>query len=698
MPELYAEILLPRKMHGSSDVLTYALPAEKTEDFQEGQLVEIPLRNGKIRGVIWNIHDRKPAFRTKPIDRIVGNSIHLNSRQIALAKHIAAYYICPLHKVIKLFFPATAFTRKKSLEEIPPLEKDNFREADLQLTSEQISALEKIKKSTKSTILLHGVTGSGKTEIYRRLTLDAMKAGQQVLMLVPEISLTPQTVKNFEKQFGKNIAVIHSKLSAKKKSNYLYNIYRSNIQIIIGSRSAIFAPFQNLGLIIIDEEHEDSYKQDQAPRYHTREIAEKICALADETQNENQRAGTNAPENSLKPRIKLILGSATPSIESYYKAKSGEYELVEMPSRIPQLDHPDALPRIHLIDLRDELKKKNYSIFSELLQVKIAANLARKQQTILFLNRRGAASAVICRDCGHVEACPDCETSLTYHSRISVENSILPSQRLICHHCGKIQPIPKTCRNCQSSLIKYIGLGTQKIEEEVTKLFPTARVLRADKDTTKKHGDFEDIYNAFHNHEADILIGTQMIGKGLHLPQVTLVGIVLADTTLTIPDFRSGEKTFQLLTQVAGRSGREKPGEVIIQTYLPDHYAVQSTLRHDYIGFYQNELINREENHYPPFNKLIKLTIEDTDAQKAYFHSHQLFRELEQTKSELHSTGTNLVDQINVFPALLPKLRGKYRWQILLGGSNPQQFLKNFSYLKPLKSDIKIDVDPLHTI
>jgi len=695
MAGLYAEILLPRKMHGSSDVLTYAIPDENPQEFQVGQLVEMPLRNKKIRGVIWSIHDRKPAFFTKPIDHVIDNSIHLNAKQIALAKHISEYYLCPMHKVIKLFFPATAFTRKKSLEEIPPLEKDNFQEATLKLTDEQINALEKIKNSTKSTILLHGVTGSGKTEIYRRLTLEAVKAGQQVLMLVPEISLTPQTVKNFEKQFGKNIAVIHSKLSVKKKSNYLYNIYRQNIQIIIGSRSAIFAPFQNLGLIIIDEEHEDSYKQDQAPRYHTREIAEKICSLAAEKSTE-----VSETQSSDKPKtpIKLILGSATPSIESYYKAKTNQYELVEMPSRIPHLNRTEALPKIHLIDLRDELKKKNYSIFSELLQIKIAANLANKQQTILFLNRRGAASAVICRDCGHVEACPDCETSLTYHSRISVENSILPAQRLICHHCGKIYPIPKICKNCQSALIKYIGLGTQKIEEEVLKLFPTARVMRADKDTTKKHGDFEEIYHAFHNHEADILIGTQMIGKGLHLPQVTLVGIVLADTTLTIPDFRSAEKTFQLLTQVAGRSGREKPGEVIIQTYLPEHYAIQSTLQHDYQGFYQNELINREESHYPPFNKLLKLTIEDTDQQKSYFYAHQLFNEMQEAKNRLHSEGNNLIDQINVFPALLPKLRNKYRWQILLGGINPQQFLKNFSYLKPLKSDIKIDVDPLHTI
>lgn len=696
MATLYAEILLPQKMHGASDTLTYAIPDENPQEFQIGQLVEMPLRNKKIRGVIWNIHDRKPSFFTKPLDRIIDNSIHLNAQQITLAKHISEYYLCPMHKVIKLFFPATAFTRKKSLEEIPPIEKNNFQEAHLELTVEQQKALEKIKKSSKSTILLHGVTGSGKTEIYRRLTLEAVKEGQQVLMLVPEISLTPQTVKNFEKQFGKNIAVIHSKLSAKKKSNYLYNIYRKNIQIVIGSRSAIFAPFQNLGLIIIDEEHEDSYKQDQAPRYHTREIAEKICVLKSEATSTNNQTSQNS-NKSVTP-IKLILGSATPSIESYYKAKSGQYELVEMPSRIPHLNRTESLPKIHLIDLRDELKKKNYSIFSELLQLKIAANLANKQQTILFLNRRGAASAVICRDCGHVESCPDCEVALTYHSRISVENSILPKQRLICHHCGKIYPIPTTCRNCKSSLIKYIGLGTQKIEEEILKLFPSARVMRADKDTTKKHGDFEQIYHAFHNHEADILIGTQMIGKGLHLPQVTLVGIVLADTTLTIPDFRSAEKTFQLLTQVAGRSGREKPGEVVIQTYLPNHYAIQNTLHHDYQSFYQNELINRQENHYPPFNKLLKLTIEDTDQQKAYFYSHQLFKDLEQAKEKLHSEGNNLIDQINVFPALLPKLRNKYRWQILLGGINPQQFLKNFSYLKPLRNDIKIDVDPLHTI
>ncbi len=679
MPELYAEILLPRKMSGSQETLTYVIPPELEGKINRGNLVEIPLKNNLIRGIVWQIHNLKPLFKTRPIARTIDDFFGLTDIQLDLLKYISRQHFCPLYKVLKLFYPVNVFSRKREKKvEKPPLDDFTAPLTQLTLTAEQEKALQQINESSSGRFLLHGITGSGKTEIYRRLTSKLLKQEQQVLILIPEISLTPQTVNNFEKQFGKNIAILHSRLTPAEKIDYLTNIARGHYQIIIGSRSAIFAPFPNLGLIIIDEEHEDSYKQDQAPRYHAREIAEKIAEIM---------AARKTP-------IKVINGSATPSVETYFQALAGQLELVEMPSRIPHKTATRALPTIHLVDLREEMRKKNYSIFSELLQQKIEQNLDRHEQTILFLNRRGAASAVICRDCGHIEECPRCNVPLTYHSRVTVEYNILPAQRLICHHCGKIFKIPEICGDCGSHRIKYLGLGTQKIEEELLKRFPQARVMRADRDTTSKKDDFEKIYHAFKKGEADILIGTQMIGKGLHLPQVTLVGIVLADTGLTIPDFRSAEKTFQLITQVAGRSGREKPGEVVIQTYLPGHYAIQSTLTNDFTGFYRQEIRHRESGQFPPFQRLAKLTIENLDQQKTYFLSHQLFADLQSFRQEQ----SGLLNDITLFPAFIPRLKNKYRWHILLSGKDPQLFLENFFLHKPAGNGIKIDVDPLHTI
>lgn len=676
MSQQYAEILFPRKIFQDQTTLTYSIP--ENAEIRPGLMAEVNLRGKINRGLIWKIHSDKPSFATKPLEKILHDSISLSESQLEQMAYISDYYLCPLHKVLKLFLPAGIFTKKKppTLETPIDTSKPVHLKELFPLSEDQKKALEKINSSKHQTILLHGVTGSGKTEIYRRLTLPLIEAGKQVLILVPEISLTPQTVQNFQKQFGKNIAIIHSKLTPKKKLDYFAGIFQEKHQIVIGSRSALFSPFQKLGLIIMDEEHEDSYKQDQAPRYHARTVAQHLL--------------------SKNPELKLILGSATPSIESYYAASQGQIDLVEMPKRLPNEEKEHPLPTIHLVDLREELRKKNMSIFSEILQEKITDRLAKKEQVILFLNRRGAASALLCRDCGHSENCPDCEVSLTYHNRITVEGSLMPAERLICHHCGKISKLPTNCSNCQGTRIKYIGLGTQKIEEELRKLHPQAKIVRADRDTTKTQEDFLNLYETFRDSLADILIGTQMIGKGLHLPNVTLVGTVLADTSLTIPDFRAAEKTFQLLTQVAGRSGRSKPGEVVIQTYSPENYAIQNTIKHDYQSFYQKEIKERLENLLPPFKKLVKLTIEDQDSQKAYLYSHQLAHDLEKTRTD--SAEQNQIDSINIYPALIPRLKKKFRWQILLTGPNPAEFLKEFISKKPLRSEIKIDIDPLNTI
>lgn len=680
MPQQYAEILFPRKIFQDQATLTYSVP--ENADIRPGLMAEVNLRGKVNRGLIWKIHSEKPNFATKPLEKILHGSLYLSEQQLKLMAFISEYYFCPLHKTLKLFLPQGIFSKKKTptLEPLVETPKPIHLKELFPLSPDQSKALDQINSSKHQTILLHGVTGSGKTEIYRRLTLPLIEAGKQVLILVPEISLTPQTVQNFQKQFGKNIAIIHSKLTPKKKLDYFAGIFQQKHQIVIGSRSALFSPFQKLGLIIMDEEHEDSYKQDQAPRYHTRTVATQLLTM--------------------NPDLKLILGSATPSIESYYAASQGQMDMVEMPRRLPNEEQEHPMPKIHLVDLREELRKKNMSIFSELLQEKIADRLAKKEQVILFLNRRGAASAMLCRDCGHTENCPDCEVSLTYHNRITVEGSLMPAERLICHHCGKISKIPAHCSNCQGSRIKYIGLGTQKIEEELRKLHPEAKILRADRDTTKTQEDFINLYETFRDSHADVLIGTQMIGKGLHLPNVTLVGAILADTSLTIPDFRSAEKTFQLLTQVAGRSGRSKPGEVVIQTYSPDNYAIQNTIKHDYQSFYRKEIQERLENLLPPFKRLVKLTIEDPDQQKAYLHSHQLAHDLEKMRSEdsQQETINNLVNSINIYPALIPRLKKKFRWQILLTGPNPAQFLKEFAAKKSLKNELKIDIDPLNTI
>lgn len=687
MTSLYAEIIIPKTIFGNKETLTYAVPETLHDKIQIGQLVEIPLRKAKVRGVVLSMHQIKPLFATKPIVSIIEDFYTLTETQLKLLKYISKQHFTPLSKVIKLFFPQNIFARKRSKQIAPPGKEGLSILSSLTLTPEQTEALKAINENPNRTILLHGVTSSGKTEIYRRITQKNIELGKQTLILIPEISLTPQTVQNFQQQFGQNIAVIHSRLTPQEKVTYLTNIARGHHQIIVGSRSAIFSPFPNLGTIVIDEEHEDSYKQDQSPRYHAREIALKLreLSLADSVQPENTK-------NS-QP-LQIILGSATPSIESYYNAQQGNYLLVDMPSRIPHQNGSQALPSIHIVDLREELHKRNFSIFSDLLQERLKTTLDKKEQSILFLNRRGAASAIICRDCGYTEECPNCTVALTYHSKINVENSILPSQRLICHHCGRIFKMPTVCKNCQSHLIKHIGLGTQKIEEELHKLLPQARIIRADRDTTRQKDDFEHIYESFKAGQADILIGTQMIGKGFHLPKVTLVGVVLADTGLTIPDFRSSEKTFQLLTQVAGRSGREKPGEVIIQTYLPEHYAIQNTLEHNFNQFYQQEIGHREKGKLPPFHKVIKITLENTDSEKVTCLSQQMYVDMD----SFRANSDVQVNDINLYPAFIPKIKNRYRWQILLTGTDPHGFLTNFFLQKPQTSGIKIDVDPLRTI
>ncbi|TAK34751.1 MAG: primosomal protein N' [Chloroflexota bacterium] len=507
--------------------------------------------------------------------------------------------------------------------------------------------------------LLHGVTGSGKTEIYLRAAAETLAQGKQAAILVPEISLTPQMIARFVSRFGERVAVLHSRLSIGERFDEWQRVatggwglgaatLSSNPQpptpsplVVVGSRSALFAPLHNLGLIVMDEEHEWSYKQhEQPPRYDTREVAQQLAAL------------TGAV---------LILGSATPDVVSYHRAVSGRYELLELPERVAAADDGalalSALPPVTLVDLRAELKAGNRGIFSRLLRGALETALASGEQAILFLNRRGAASFVLCRDCGFVVRCRRCDVPLSYHPA---------EDDLVCHQCNYRAPVMNVCPSCMSRRIRYFGLGTQKVEEETAKAFPSARLLRWDRDVTGSKHAHEEILARFAAREADILIGTQMIAKGLHLPNVTLVGVISADVGLNLPDYRAAERTFQILTQVAGRAGRGVlAGRVIVQTYAPEHFAIQAASQHDYAGFYRQELRFRREHDFPPFAELTRLVYAHPNVRQAQHEAERIARQLRQ---EIARQGLADTSVIGPAPAFVRRLRGRYRWQVVVRG------------------------------
>ena len=541
----------------------------------------------------------------------------------------------------------------------------------LTLTAAQKSALQSVQSSlfqvaegqaSPTIFLLHGVTGSGKTEIYLQALAEAIKLGKRGIVLVPEIALTPQTIERFASRFPHKVAVLHSKLSLGEQFDEWQRIRNGEFDVVIGSRSAIFAPQPDLGLIVIDEEHEWTYKQhDKSPRYHTRDVAIRLAGL------------TGAV---------VILGSATPDVETFYHAQRGDYRLLQLPERVtPSEGSP--LPRVKVVDLRDELKAGNRSLFSRSLSQATAKAVASREQVILFLNRRGAATFIQCRSCGFVLRCKRCEVALTYHF---VEDA------LVCHQCNYRMPVPQTCPQCLSRRIKFLGTGTQKLEQEAGYAFPQARLLRWDSDITRGRHSHQEILNKFRAHEADILIGTQMIAKGLDLPLVTLVGVVSADTSLNLPDFRAGERTFQLLSQVAGRAGRGiLGGRVVIQTYSPEHYAIQAAAKHDYTSFYDKEIAYRRQLHNPPFTRLVCLV---------YSHANDSLcqREAERMKclliEERDSKGIADLSLIGPAPAFIHRLRGRFRWQLILRGAEPSAFLSQI----PIPQGWTVDIDPVSLI
>jgi primosomal protein N' (replication factor Y) len=518
--------------------------------------------------------------------------------------------------------------------------------------------------------LLHGVTGSGKTEVYLQAIAHALEQGKGAIVLVPEISLTPQTVERFKARFSSGstqtlVAVLHSHLSAGERHDEWHKIRQGRARIVIGARSAIFAPVDPLGLIIVDEEHENSYKQEESPRYHARDVAIMRGQMEGAT---------------------ILLGSATPSMESFHNCKKGKYTLLEMPERADD----KKMPFVRVVDMRQTLRKgKVIPIFSPQLADAIAHRLERGEQTILFLNRRGYSTSLQCPHCGHVAGCPNCSISLTYHRQ---------DQKLACHICGHTESVPTACANpkCRNPEIRYAGLGTQKVEDTLTKLFPHARIKRMDSDALKRKDDFRRILGDFRAGKIDILVGTQMIAKGLHFPKVTLVGIIYADLALHQPDFRAGERTFQLLTQVAGRAGRgDIEGEVYVQAFTPFHPAMQFARRHDFAGFFDQELEFREQLRYPPFSRIALLTLRGRNEEKVKFFAEHLRRDVDKISSDIK-------DLIVAGPAPAPLLRADtyYRYQIMLRAPRMtllSQRLAQLTQSLTLDQDVilAVDIDPV---
>ncbi|MGC9317554.1 MAG: replication restart helicase PriA, partial [Armatimonadota bacterium] len=539
----------------------------------------------------------------------------------------------------------------------------------LELTQHQQVAFERIREALEGRrrhgVLLHGVTGSGKTEVYLHAIASALAQGRGAIVLVPEIALTPQMVGRFRARFGERLALLHSALSAGERYDEWARIDAGEADLVVGARSAIFAPLQDIGVIVVDEENERAYKQESPPRYHAVEVARHRARQHDAV---------------------LVLGGATPSLESYYRAQGddGGLSLCHLPERIDSR----PLPQVEIIDLRGETLMGRGGTFSQRLLDALSECLARGEQAMLFLNRRGFSTFVLCRSCGFTLQCPDCSVSLIYHHG---------SREMRCHHCDFSIPVPDECPSCGSEDIGFRGLGTERVADQIAREFEDATVLRMDRDTTQRKGAYARILRKFARGEADILIGTQMIAKGHDFPRVTLVGVLNADTGLNRPDFRASEHTFQLLTQVAGRAGRaDRPGRVLIQTYNPDHIAITAASRHDYEAFYNHELVKRRENMYPPFARLINLTISDEDEGRALQIATRLAHEL-QKRGVQHKRG----ERQFVGPAEAPlrRLRGRHRYHLLLKGPAiadlRSPLIDALSALGDEAAAVTVDVDPL---
>ncbi|MDM5454515.1 primosomal protein N' [Peribacillus simplex] len=635
-----------QSLFGKNDALSW----KEVIEGENASLFQKEIQNGNLE-LVYNVKNRLNKKTVRVIKSLL-SSKELKEMASAISSHakkqqeLLQYFIehqepVPLKELLELINTSSSTVKslvsKGALAEMEqeiyrdPYENRVFKKSNpFTLTEEQAVALkpihEKINHDEHDVFLLYGVTGSGKTEVYLQAIASVIEKGKEAIMLVPEISLTPQTVKRFKERFGEQVAVMHSGLSVGEKYDEWRKIHRKEVKVVVGARSAVFAPFENLGLVIIDEEHESSYKQEETPRYHARDVA---------------------IERAKSYQCPVILGSATPTLESFARAKKNVYKLLTLSQRM----NKNALPAVDIVDMREELRTGNRSMFSELLFTKLKDRLEKGEQTVLMLNKRGHSSFVMCRSCGLVINCPNCDISLTYHRF----NDIMK-----CHYCGFEEGMPSVCPECESEHIRFFGTGTQKVEEELAKILPDARVIRMDVDTTSKKGSHERLLNAFGEGKADILLGTQMIAKGLDFPNITLVGVLSADTMLHLPDFRSSEKTFQLLTQVSGRAGRHQlPGEVVIQTYTPEHYSIELSALQDYDAFYEREMHLRRQSHYPPYYYVVLITVSHED----------LMKTVSVTEKITNYLGSRLNrDSIVLGPVASPisRINNRYRYQCLI--------------------------------
>lgn len=589
----------------------------------------------------------KLKFPDMTLEKTYKNIGRRANKQIAIAEYLYKNGEMEISKILEEL--NTSLSVIKSLEKKDiivifdkvthrnPIKKDIPKYNKHILNVKQKQVFDKIMdhKNAKlqNKFLIHGVTGSGKTEIYLQLVEDMLKDGKDSIILVPEISLTPQTINRFVGRFGDNVAILHSRLSQGERFDQWRSIKEGKVKIVVGARSAVFAPFKRLGLIVIDEEHESTYKSSQNPKYETIEVASKRVDLEDDAL--------------------LVLGTATPAMETYYKALKGDIKLLELMDRVNDMD----LPKVKLVDMREELRMGNKSIFSESLYEEIEKTLENNKQIILFLNRRGFSTFISCRECGYVVKCNSCDISMTYYRNIN---------KLRCHYCGDTENVPTTCPECGSKYIKYFGIGTEQVEELTKEMFPNAKVVRMDGDTTSKKGSYERILEDMKNKKIDILIGTQMISKGLDFENVTLVGVIAADTALNLPDYRSPEKTFQLVTQVAGRAGRgEHEGKVILQTYNPEHYSIINAKHQNYKGFYRKEIPLRKEFLYPPFINLMNILIYGKDKHRVGNLSKKVYNIIGRVIYDIYKEEYRSYI-VGPYPAPLEKIKDNYRYQILL--------------------------------
>ncbi|MDP9098443.1 MAG: primosomal protein N' [Verrucomicrobiota bacterium] len=734
----YARVIIDRSIHRELD---YLVPESLAEKIGIGSRVRVPFREKSALATVVGLLEETDASGIRPIEALVGDRPVLSEKLIELARWMSAYYCCPIEAVMRSLLPQVIrraeVTWKKQLfvsaaKEIAPEEIDKLRRgaprqaelleavaklqkptavadllrqtsldnqtlralekrgfvtlreeavardphaedqfiasSDLVLNPEQEVALRAVEEALAAPeeakpILLHGVTGSGKTEIYLQAIQSTLARGKTAIVLVPEISLTPQTVERFKSRFADaqdTVAVLHSHLSEGERHDEWHKIHAGRARIVVGARSAVFAPLENLGLIVVDEEHETSYKQEEAPRYHARDVAVVRAKME---------------------KCVVLLGTATPSLESYHNAVEQKYQLLNLTQRVDDCQ----MPLMRIVDLRLERRKeKAAAILSEKLRAAITARLEKHEQTILFLNRRGFSTSLLCSNCGEARDCPNCSVALTFHRGAA---------RLTCHLCGHTAAVPKKCPACSQDTLIYAGFGTEKVEANVTQLFPTAIVRRMDADSMSRKDAYRDTLQAFRSGKIDILVGTQMIAKGLHFPNVTLVGIINADLALHMPDFRAGERTFQLLTQVAGRAGRgETPGEVFVQTYTPFSPSIQFARHHDFAGYFEQELEFRERCDFPPFKHAVLITVRSEHEGRAKLSAETLVRRLKENLGAEFIVG-------DAMPAPLEKLQGQFRFHILMRGEaimRLSRLIRETLDKLPLPEDVlaSVDVDP----